>query len=364
MAVYACLGNDYASVSDEAMALFRQLSKHGDEFCHEQVDAASANVDEALQAIASFYQAVITPSMYPGKRVVWLKNASFMGESVLGRSSQVQEALEDLLQLLLKMQNEEQLDILLSCSDISKVRSFYKKLAKFATISECNRMETGGEGWEGEAGKFVVQAARKYGLHFNAETLDLFVHRISESPASLVRELEKIDLFLGPEQREVDEQTVRCLVASGRAGIIFEISRALEKRHFDEALSLVDHQLERGESAISIMRAAMIPTLRKLYNACLLRSLCRARTTRANDLIKHLDERFHALLPLKKDGSVNSWALSKSLDALGNASEANMRKALQACYLADKALVTSGLDARVVLHELVARLSQCMGTRR
>ncbi len=47
-----------------------------------------------------------------------------------------------------------------------------------------------------------------------------------------------------------------------RTGVIFENFRALENKKSDAAISLIDFQLERGENAITIMRAAFIPTLR------------------------------------------------------------------------------------------------------
>ena len=63
-----------------------------------------------------------------------------------------------------------------------------------------------------------------------------------------------------------------------------------------------------------------------------------------------------AWLPQKKAGGVNAYPLFHASKSARNFSLQKLRKAMEATLEADRALVTSGLDQRVVLHRLIANI--------
>ena len=77
-------------------------------------------------------------------------------------------------------------------------------------------------------------------------------------------ELDKLDVYLD-ERREVTEHDVRMLVPLSHAGVVFEIGNALQKKNAGRAFELIDQQLARKETAIGILRASIIPTVRNLF---------------------------------------------------------------------------------------------------
>ena len=95
----------------------------------------------------------------------------------------------------------------------------------------------------------------------------MIVQLVGEDSRQIKSELEKLDLFLGSGRRRVEEQDIEKMVPLTRAGVVFEIGRALQKRNGARALELIDQQLEKGESAIAVMRASLIPTIRNLFMA-------------------------------------------------------------------------------------------------
>ena len=96
--------------------------------------------------------------------------------------------------------------------------------------------------------------------------LELFVLLTGGDTRQIDNELEKIDTFLGKD-RAVPIELVRELVPLSRAGVIFELSNALSARDLELALTLVRRLLEQGESAIGILLAAVVPTIRNLLLA-------------------------------------------------------------------------------------------------
>ena len=68
---------------------------------------------------------------FGGGKLVWLKNANCMGDSVIGRSAAVQGALEDLAEVLETGLGSD-VTLLISATEVDKRRSFYKTLGKRA----------------------------------------------------------------------------------------------------------------------------------------------------------------------------------------------------------------------------------------
>ena len=153
----------------------------------------------------------------------------------------------------------------------------------------------------------------------------------------------------------VKPEDVERMVPLTRTGVIFEISRAMENKKSDAAISLIDFQLERGENAITIMRAAFIPTLRNLLAARLLCDAFNLKPTNFKEFtarISSLPSYAAALIPLKKDGTPNAYPLFLAAQNASKFKTERLKQTLKECMKADKALVSSSLDPRLILHRL------------
>ena len=129
-----------------------------------------------------------------------------------------------------------------------------------------DRLDSARAGWEEQATEIVLGRAKKRKLEFDEPALELFVLLTGGDTRQIDNELEKIDTFLGKD-RAVRVELVRELVPLSRAGVIFELSNALSARDLELALTLVRSLLEQGESAVGILLAAIVPTIRNLLLA-------------------------------------------------------------------------------------------------
>ena len=159
------------------------------------------------------------------------------------------------------------------------------------------------------------------------------------------------------DRREINEDDVRLLVPLSHAGVVFEIGNALQRKNAGRAFELIDQQLARKESAIGILRASIIPTVRNLFMSAVVSP---GRNVPSNNYKQYagaldaLPANERAWLPQKKAGGVNAYPLflaSQNAKAFG---VEKLVQAMQACLDADKSLVSSGLDHRTVLHRLIA----------
>ena len=359
--IHAVVGSDESEVKRVAAELAAKLAPaDAGEFGVEMIDACADNVDQAVSKIRSAIEALQTLPFFGGK-LVWLKNANCLGDSVIGRSASVQSALEDLAAILEEGLAPE-VTLLISATEADKRRSFYKTLSKRAEVVVIDRLDSSRAGWEEEATEIVRRRAKARGLQFEEEALDLFVLLTGGDTRQIENELEKLDLYLGQE-RQVKIEQVRELVPLSRAGVIFELSNALAACDLNRALALVKRLLDQGEKAVGILLVAILPTIRNLLLAKDLMERNRIPRPHAPftfiSALNRLPTAATDHLPRKKDGSINGYALGIAAQQAHRFQPAKLIAGLEACLDGNVRLVTSGLDHELILTEIVVKLLAC-----
>ena len=359
--IYAVVGSDESAVKSAAAELAAQLTPpDAGDFGVETIDACADNADQAASRIRSAIEALRTLPFFGGGKLVWLKNANFLGDSKLGSAGAVHEALEDLSDALESDLGDGEVKFLLSAPEVDKRRSFYKALAKRAELQVFDKLDSSRSGWEEAALDLVQSIGRQHQLCFEEEALDLFVLLTGGETRTIKNELEKLDLFLGKRERRVSLENVRALVPISRAGVVFELGNALAARDLERALLLVRRLLDQGESAIGILLVAIIPTVRNLLLAKDL--LERHRLPRPSapftfiSTLNRLPAEATEHLPRKKDGSINGYALGIAAMQAHRFERARLVAGLEACLTANLQIVTSQLDQELILNQVVVKL--------
>jgi len=363
--IYAVVGSDESEVKRVATGLAAELTPpDAGDFGLEVIDGAADNAEQAAARIRSTIEALQTLPFFGSTKVVWLKNANFLGDTPVGRTPSVQSALEELSDLINTDLGSDVI-FLISATEVDKRRSFYKSLIKRAEIQILERLDSSRSGWEEEATEIVRNHAQKQKLQFDDDALDLFVLLTGGDTRQIDNELEKIDVFLGDHVTatavpRVDVDLVRELVPLSRAGVIFELGNALATRDLELALTLVRRLLDQGESAIGILLVAIVPTIRNLLLAKDLMERHRLARPRAPfqfiSAINRLPAEATEHLPRKRDGSINAYALGIAAQHAHRFETKHLIEAMQACLEANLQLVTSQLDHELILTEVVVKL--------
>jgi DNA polymerase-3 subunit delta len=302
----------------------------------------------------------MTLPMFGGDKVVWLRNVNFLGDDVTGRAQRTEAGVE-MLRGILEKGLPGGIKFLISADKMDKRKSFWKFLEKSAAVRSYDKIDIGKDGWEEQVACLVEGRADQLGLKFENEALELFIMLAGERSKQIANELEKLDLFLGKERRVVTLEDVRTLVPLSREAVVFEIGQAIQKGHVVRAIQLVDEQLAAEESAIGIMRASIIVVVRNLYMAKLILEKFKAPTGNYGAFagaLNRLPAADRAWLPQKKDGTgVNLYPVYLVVSHAKHFSLEGLQHVMEQTQRADQALVTTGLDHRMVLHRLIAQIA-------
>lgn len=354
--VFAFIGSDEARVKEAALQLVRKLTPpDAGDFGNDIIEGNADNADHAGRICADVIQALQTLPFFGGGKVVWLKGASFLGDSVTGRANASVEGFDNILAVIEAGLGPD-VKFVLSASAIDKRRSSWKKLSKLAQIEVFDRPDTSKAGWEQAVLAQAEKKARELGLTFESGALELLVQMAGDDTRQLENELEKIDVYLG-ERRRAGLTTVRHLVSQSRAGVLWDLGNALGARDLPRALNLLDTLLYQGQNAIGILLGAIVPRVRSLLLVKELGS--RYKLNRHGygafcNSLEALPSSATAHLPRKKDGTgFNAFPLFLALEEVGRFTLEELHAAFAACLEANHKLVTTQLDNQVVLERLL-----------
>lgn len=357
----AVLGSDDAEVKRHARSLADVMTPAGGgDFAVEVIDGTSSNASEAATRIRQTMDALQTFPFFGGEKLVWLKNANFMGDTVTGRAADVVEGLEALIEML-TAGLPDGIRFLLSATEVDKRRSFYKALGKLAKVTVFDTLDTSKAGWEEAAMELARQLAESAGVRLKHEALELLAIRTGGDRRTIVSELEKLALYVGDAQRDATVEDVALLVPMTAEAVIFELGNALASRNARNALALLQQLLSQKESPIAILLVAIIPTFRNLLAVKVL--MDRYKLSRPaqpfffGKTLEKLPPEATEHLPRKKDGTVNAYALGISAQHAHRFTLAELRAAQKAVLETNVALVTGAQDPEGLLQQLVVRLT-------
>jgi len=221
-----------------------------DEYSREIISGFAANFNEVEAAVNRFREAVQTVPMFGGRRVVWLKDVSFLADNVTGRAEGTLKLVEDLQQLLAAVHPAEAA-VLITAAPVDRRRAFPKwceKNAHFALIG--GDSDAGGEALAG----IVLAEARSLGVTFAPGAVELLLAKVGANTRLLVEEVRKLATFAG-DGAVIEESHVIELTPNTAEGDFFEAAEAFFSGDLKWALAALHRHFFAGGDARPVISA-------------------------------------------------------------------------------------------------------------
>jgi DNA polymerase-3 subunit delta len=240
-------GQDDFLVGRMGRERFEALSQEApDEFSREIVNGFAANVDEVGSAVNRFREAVLTLSLFGGRRVVWLKDINFLADTVTGKAESTLQRVEELQELLQGL-DPAQTAVLVTAAPVDRRRSFPKWCERNADFVLADSAEA-----EGLAA-VVAAEARACGVTFGPGALELLLAKVGANTRLLVEEVHK--LAAHAEGTTIDEASVAELSPNAAEGEFFEAADAFFSGNLTWTLAALRRHFFAGGDARPILAA-------------------------------------------------------------------------------------------------------------
>lgn len=347
-------GSDDFAVKQRAEQLKAALAPE-DSLNLDVVDGQADNVEQAQQKVKLCLDAILTLPFLGGRKLVYFKNCTFLGDSPAGRNEEVVAGLEKIVEQLQK-QSPADVQVLWSGANVDKRRSWFKKLEKAAVCEIHDQMELRGaraeEAWAGQ----VEGMLRAKGLNPAPGVAELLVEMLGADARAMHGEIEKIALFVHP-RTEVEEKDVRGIAAAMRGVMVWDLCDAVTEGRSNESLHLLRQLLHQGESDVGLLIQLSGHLRLAALGAYLSEAGLMSIRGKGWGAEAQLSPQAHDLLPKTKKGEqVNLKRLSRITQQASRRKARAWFEVLEILYQTSFALVSTGVDRAKTLESAILRI--------
>ena len=355
-------GDDAFAVSHRARQVFQGWCDTVGGEDHETLDATASNAGEATRAMARLFEALQTLPFFGGEKVVWFKDCNFLDDSRTARAGDVVTGLADLAAYL-KEFDFNGVRLLISAGKPDRRKGFYKTLAKLGHVEAFEALSIDDRDWEDKAMPLVTAKLRALKVKASSETVSEIVQAVGPDRQALISECEKLAIYVG-DRAEATPDDVSAIVTRGKHARAFALGDALGNRNLDELLARLDEELwvmrgDKGRSVIGLLYG-LVSKVRGLLFARVMMDAGWIKPTRTFPQFKPQLEHVPAdafpedrkLNPL----SLNPYVLYRASAQAGNWSSEELVRALDLLLTCNRRLVTSSVDATLLLQQTLTQV--------
>ena len=363
--VYLFGGADEFTIKDRAAKLADKLAPKGaGEFGLEIIEGDAGTQDEALKVLRRVRESLDTVGLFGGgEKLVWLKNTSLLADNQTTRAESVKEALADFADVL-KGGLGEGVTLLISAIGCDRRKTLYKTIEKLGEVQYFEALEEGKGDSDEEIEAFIQSRLRTDGKAMSLEAGQTFRELVAPTMREIANELEKLSLYVG-QRRDITEEDVRAICSASRQAVIWELTDSLGARRISRAIAALENLLGSGESPIGVlMMLAGQFRLMLLAKDLMQRKLITAGDEKGANFqfvkaFERLPEGTTAHFPRTKEGHLpNAWRLYRCALAARNFSGDELIRAMDLLLEANRQIVTTQLDERLVLEETIAKIAR------
>ena len=362
---YLIGGTDEFSIKETAAKLAEKLTpKKAGEFGLEIIEDSFSNQDEALKILSRVREALNTVGLFGGgDKLVWLKSTELLADNPTTRTETVKDALAELGDLL-KGGLGESVVLLISAIGCDRRKSLYKTLEKIGEVQFFEALEEGKGDADEDIEAFIRSKLRADSKTMNVEAVQAFRDLVAPNLREIANELEKLITYVG-KRNEISQEDVRAICSASRQAVIWELTDALGARRTAHAIAALENLLDSGDQPIGILMMLVAQfRLMLLARDLMQRKLITARDGQGGNFefvkaFERLPEQATAHFPRTKEGALpNAWRLYRCALAAKNFSTTELIRAMDLLLEANRQLVTTQLDDRLVLEEAIAKIAR------
>ena len=250
-AVHLIHGDDSYLVTGEAHALVNKLCPPEQQaFGLDVVDGAVTLVEEAIEALHKTLEALKTLPFMGGRKVVWLRDASFFQETVVGRSRDVKDVAAHLVEMI-KQGLPPDVFLVITAPNVDGRSAFSKACQSHGTVMEFAVPD------QNEKNEKVIrqradEMCSKLGLTMEDDVISRLIEKTGYDTRQILNELDKLSIYLG-SRRQAELEDVEAIVSTSRETLTWDFADAVAEKRLPAALKILRQLLFQGENVMGLM---------------------------------------------------------------------------------------------------------------
>ena len=244
-------GDDEYQVASAARAVVDALvPEESRVFGLETIDAQADNVEHARQIVGQVIEALQTVSLFGDERLIWMKDANMLNDSVVGRSAAVKELVNELAALI-KDGLQDNVRLLVTSPKVDKRYAFYKACKAAGELKDFVMPEKSHKA-DDHARGFLSEMLGQTGLKMNGQVRDLFVEKVGTDTRQIANEVEKLAVYVN-RKGDVTLEDIETIVSVSRESLSWDFADAIASRDLQRSLTVLRQLMFQGESPMGLI---------------------------------------------------------------------------------------------------------------
>lgn len=345
-------GDDEFAVKERARALVRELGGESfeDDPGFEVIPGDSVEL-RPEEAAGRFLEALRTPPFLCGSKLVWLRHwADFEPFGAKEPLPVYTEILEFLRQPL-----PEELTVVIDGFNFDGRKAWTKALkAAGVRVEVFAKAKSNDRNYADNRRLGIREICRELGKTIEPAAAGFLTETIGGDSGLLHNELEKICCYVG-DAPEIRLEDCRAVVSRTPETVSWEFTGAIVGRDRPRALRLLDIMLRQGEPEIRLMYALSGEFQKLIQTRLAMKQLKLTRVSpRTFDSLPESLKKEFPDNPLLK---LHPYRAFKTCEGASGFSDGELARDLEAVRNASRALVSGGGEPRIILEQLVLRLT-------
>ena len=303
------------------------------------------------EAAAEFLAVLRTPPFLEPHRVVWLRHYDELdrfGDAKPG------SAYAEVAEMLCDKERPDDTDIVLDGRNLDQRKSFAKKLkAAGAVLESCATARPNDRNQAAFRRRSVEDFFAAEGKSIEPAACQYLLETIGGDSGTFKMELEKLLAYVGSADR-VTLQDCRAVTSRTPEALGWEFSSAIGDGKLSLALQILGQLLDSGVAEVQILGILASDCQKMAQTRLAMKEL---KITRVNPrTFDNLPEDVRAAAPGNPLLKLHPYRAFKLCEGAARLSEAELARRLRCIRDAGRLLVSSSMDKRIVLEELVRKM--------
>lgn len=244
--VWLFWGTDEFFISRQARAVVDRLCPRDQQALGVEIieGLADKSSEPAVRALQRCCSAVATVGFFGASKTVWLRDANFFNEGLVGRTLAVKAEVAKLVEELKRGLPPGQ-HLVISATKVDKRSSFYKTCLAVGEVRELSPPEKASER-ERYLRDRVRTLLDEAGLRAPDNVIQMLQDKVGADARQMHKELEKLSVYLG-KRTAITEEDVRLIVSPTRESAGWDLADAMGERNLPKTLDTLRQLLFQGE---------------------------------------------------------------------------------------------------------------------
>ena len=303
------------------------------------------------EAAAEFLAVLRTPPFLEPHRVVWLRHFDELdrfGDAKPG------SAYAEVAEMLCSSDRPDDTDIVLDGRTLDQRKSFAKKLkAAGAVLESCSTGRPGDRNQAAFRKRGIEDFFAAEGKSIDAGACQYLLETIGADSGTFRMELEKLLAYVGDADR-ITLQDCRAVASRTPEALGWEFSAAIGDGKLAQSLQILGQLLDSGVFELQILGILASDCQKMAQTRLAMKEL---KITRVNPrTFDNLPEEVRAAAPGNPLLKLHPYRAFKLCEGAARLPETELARRLRLIRDAGRALVSSSMDKRIVLEELVRKI--------